>query len=242
LELNIVVVSNYDSMSEEVAKMICAQVRNKPDSVLGLATGSSPVGVYRLLEEFYRHEVDFSRVTTFNLDEYVGLSADHPQSYHYYMEEHLFSKVNVVRERCHVPDGMAPDLQKECLRYEDLIRHSGGIDLQILGIGSNAHIGFNEPGTPFGSTTQVVDLAESTIADNARFFESRDEVPTQAISMGIKSIMQAKNIVLMANGGSKADAIFQAVRGPVTPEVPASVLQLHPSVTFVVDQAAGSRL
>ena len=240
--MNIVVVSNFDSMSEEVAKMVSAQIRRKPGSVLGLATGGSPVGVYRLLEEYYRKGVDFSQITTFNLDEYVGLAAEHPQSYRYYMEEHLFSKVNIGRENSHVPNGMASDLKAECLRYEDLIRRSGGIDLQLLGIGSNAHIGFNEPGTPFGSITQVVDLAESTIADNARYFASPDEVPTRAISMGIKSIMHAKSIVLMATGGSKAEAIFAAVRGPVTPEVPASVLQLHPSITFVVDQAAGSRL
>lgn len=240
--MNIVVVNNFDSMSEEVAKMVSAQIRGKPGSVLGLATGSSPMGVYKLLEEYYRRGVDFSQVTTFNLDEYVGLSAEHPQSYRHYMEEHLFSKVNIGRDNSHVPNGMAADLEEECRRYEELIRRSGGIDLQLLGIGSNAHIGFNEPGTAFGSTTQVVDLAESTISDNARFFASLDEVPTQAISMGIKSIMHAKTIVLMANGGSKADAIFAAVRGPVTPEVPASVLQLHPSVTFVVDQAAGSRL
>ncbi len=234
--------SNFDSMSEEVAKMVSAQIRRKPGSVLGLATGGSPIGVYRLLEEYYRSGVDFSQITTFNLDEYVALPAEHPQSYRYYMEEHLFSKVNIGQENSHVPNGMAADLEEECLRYEGLIRRSGGIDLQLLGIGSNAHIGFNEPGTAFGSTTQVVDLAASTISDNARFFASLDAVPTQAISMGIKSIMHAKNIVLMATGGSKADAIFAAVRGPVTPDVPASVLQLHPSVTFVVDQAAGSRL
>lgn len=158
------------------------------------------------------------------------------------MEENLFSKVNVRKENTHVPSGTAPDLQAECERYEQAIRQVGGIDLQLLGIGSNAHIGFNEPGTPFGSTTQVVDLTESTIKDNARFFASPDEVPTQAVSMGIKSIMRAKNIVLIAYGGSKAEAIYAALRGPVTPKVPASVLQLHPSVTFVVDQAAGSKL
>lgn len=240
--MNIVVVNNYDSMSEEVAKMVSAQIKCKPNSVLGLATGSSPLGVYKLLEEYHRSGVDFSQVVTFNLDEYVGLAADHPQSYRYYMEENLFSKVNVKRENSHIPNGTAKDVHEECRRYDELIRHAGGIDLQLLGIGTNAHIGFNEPGTPFGSTTQVVSLAESTIRDNARFFASPDEVPTQAISMGIKSIMHAKNIVLMANGGSKAEAIYAAVHGPVTPEVPASVLQLHPSVTIVVDQAAASKL
>lgn len=240
--MRVVVVSNFDSMSEEVAKMVTAQIRNKPVSVLGLATGSSPLGVYRLLAEYHESGVDFGRITTFNLDEYVGLAADHPQSYRYYMEENLFSKVHLERANTHVPNGTAVDLEAECRLYDELIRRTGGIDLQLLGIGTNAHIGFNEPGTPFGSETQVVGLTESTIRDNARFFASRDEVPTQAISMGIKSIMQAKNIVLMATGGSKAEAIFAAVNGPVTPDVPASVLQLHPAVTIVVDQAAGSRL
>ena len=240
--MRVVVVSNFDSMSDEVAKTVIAQVRNKPASVLGLATGSSPLGVYRLLAEYYKNGVDFSRIITFNLDEYVGLAENHPQSYRYYMQENLFSRVHIDAANTHVPNGVATDLQAECGRYDELIRHTGGIDLQILGIGSNAHIGFNEPGTPFGSQTQVVDLTANTIRDNARFFASPGEVPTQAISMGIKSIMSARNIVLMANGGSKADAIHAALTGPVTEEVPASVLQLHPSVTIVVDQAAGSRL
>jgi len=242
MDMNIVVVSNFDSMSEEVAKIVIAQIRRKPSSVLGLATGSSPLGVYSLLEEYHNRGVDFSKIITFNLDEYVGLAGDHPQSYRYYMEQNLFARVNIKPEKTHIPNGIAQDLQEECRSYDETIRQVGGIDLQLLGIGSNAHIGFNEPGTPFGTTTHVVDLTESTIRDNARFFASRSEVPTQALSMGIKSIMHAQNIVLMANGGSKADAIFAALRGPVTPEVPASVLQLHPSVTVVVDQAAGSKL
>lgn len=240
--MNVVVVNNFDRMSEEVAKIIRGQITKKADSVLGLATGSSPLKVYSLLAEYHSHGLDFSQVTTFNLDEYVGLGPEHSQSYRYYMQENLFSKVNVTPEKTFIPNGIAEDLEAECNRYEELIKQAGGIDLQILGIGTNAHIGFNEPGTEFGSITQVVDLAESTIEDNSRFFASRDEVPTQAISMGIRSIMQAKNIVLMANGGSKAQAIAAAVNGPVTPEVPASVLQLHPSVTFVVDQAAASKL
>ncbi|NMA60476.1 MAG: glucosamine-6-phosphate deaminase [Firmicutes bacterium] len=240
--MNVVVVNNFDRMSEEVAKIMQTQISRKPESVLGLATGSSPLCVYRLLGEYHERGLDFSQLTTFNLDEYVGLAPDHPQSYRYYMEENLFSKVNVNKAKTFVPNGVAEDLEEECRRYEDLIKQAGGIDLQILGIGTNAHIGFNEPGTEFGTITQVVDLAPSTIADNSRFFDSPEEVPTQAISMGIKSIMKAKNIVLMANGGSKADAIAAAVKGPVTTKVPASVLQLHPSVTFVVDQAAASKL
>ncbi|MGI6651211.1 MAG: glucosamine-6-phosphate deaminase [Limnochordia bacterium] len=240
--MNVIVVNNFNRMSEEAAKLLVAQVRTKPGSVLGLATGSTPLGVYKLLAEYHQAGVDFSRVITFNLDEYIGLAPDHPQSYRYYMEENLFSKINIKQENTHVPSGIAPDLEAECRRYEEAIRQAGGIDLQLLGIGSNGHIGFNEPGTPFDSTTQIVDLTESTIRDNSRFFDSPDEVPTQAVSMGIKSIMQAKSIVLIASGGSKADAVCAAVHGPVTPEVPASVLQLHPSVTIVVDQAAGGRL
>lgn len=198
--------------------------------------------MYKLLVEYHKMGTDFSKVTTFNLDEYVGLRPDHPQSYRWYMEENFFSKVNIKKEQTFIPNGVAEDLEAECLRYEDLIKQAGGIDLQLLGIGSNGHIGFNEPGSEFGTITRVVDLAESTIKDNSRFFESIDEVPTQAISMGIKTIMQAKEIILMASGGSKADAIYAAVYGPVTTEVPASVLQLHPAATLVVDQAAASKL
>lgn len=242
MAMNILVVANFDSMSAEAAKIVYGQIMRKPNSVLGLATGSTPLGVYKLLVEYHNRGMDFSRVTTFNLDEYVGLGPDHPQSYRRYMHEHLFSKVNINPERTFIPNGLAEDLEAECRRYDELIRQAGGIDLQILGIGTNGHIGFNEPGTEFGSTTHVVDLAESTIRDNARFFESIDQVPTRAISMGIKSIMQAKEIILMASGGSKADAIYAAVHGPVTTAVPASVLQLHPSVTLVVDQAAASKL
>ncbi|MGI6673067.1 MAG: glucosamine-6-phosphate deaminase [Limnochordia bacterium] len=240
--MNVVVVANFDSMSAEVAKTVFAQIVRKPDSVLGLATGSTPLGVYSLLAEYHARGTDFSRLTTFNLDEYVGLAPDHPQSYHWYMRENFFSKVNIKPDRIFIPNGMAEDLEAECLRYDELIKQAGGIDLQLLGIGSNGHIGFNEPGTEFGTTTHIVDLAESTIRDNARFFESIDQVPTRALSMGIKSIMQAKEVILMASGGSKADAVCAAVKGPVTTAVPASVLQLHPCVTFVVDQAAASRL
>ncbi|HPT83104.1 MAG TPA: glucosamine-6-phosphate deaminase [Limnochordia bacterium] len=240
--MKIVVVANFDSMSAEVAKMVCAQIQRKPNSVLGLATGSTPLGVYELLVEYHARGADFSKLTTFNLDEYVGLARDHPQSYHWYMQENLFSKVNIDPRRTFIPNGLAEDLEAECQRYEGLIKQAGGIDLQLLGIGTNGHIGFNEPGTDFGSITHVVDLAESTIRDNSRFFESIEEVPKQAISMGIKTIMQAKEIILMASGGSKADAIYATVHGPVTTAVPASVLQLHPAVTLVVDQAAASRL
>ncbi|MDI9441631.1 MAG: glucosamine-6-phosphate deaminase [Firmicutes bacterium] len=240
--MKIIVVSDYERMSEEVAKIVQAQIAVKPDSVLGLATGSTPLGTYRKLVEMAKDGLDFSQVTTFNLDEYVGLAGDHPQSYRYYMEQNLFSGVNIPREKTFIPNGTAADLAAECAAYEEKIKGAGGIDLQLLGIGSNAHIGFNEPGSEFGSTTRLVDLAESTIEDNSRFFASREEVPTQAISMGIKSIMQAKQIVLMANGENKADAIWATVLGPVTSDVPASVLQLHPFVTLVLDEAAASKL
>lgn len=240
--MNVVVVNNYDRMSEEVAKLVRNQITAKPDSVLGLATGSTPLGVYRLLVEMGQMGLDFSGLTTFNLDEYVGLAGDHPQSYRYYMRENLFSQVNIGEGNTFIPNGSAADLAAECRAYEEQIRLAGGIDLQLLGIGTNAHIGFNEPGAEFGTTTRVVDLTQSTIEANSRFFASAAEVPTQAISMGIKSIMRAKNIILMANGGSKAEAIRAAVLGPVTVDVPASVLQLHPSVTVVVDQAAASKL
>ena len=240
--MKIIVVSDYERMSEEVAKIVQAQIAVKPDSVLGLATGSTPLGTYRKLVEMAKDGLDFSQVTTFNLDEYVGLAGDHPQSYRYYMEQNLFSGVNIPREKTFIPNGTAADLAAECAAYEEKIKGAGGIDLQLLGIGSNAHIGFNEPGSEFGSTTRLVVLAESTIEDNSRFFASREEVPTQSISMGIKSIMQAKQIVLMANGENKADAIWATVLGPVTSDVPASVLQLHPFVTLVLDEAAASKL
>jgi len=240
--VNVVVVNNFDRMSEEVAKIMIKQITQKPKSVLGLATGSSPLRVYKLLVEYHNRGADFSGLTTFNLDEYVGLSKEHPQSYRQYMNENFFSHVNIKPENTFVPSGVTEDPEEECRLYEQSIKQAGGIDMQILGIGSNAHIGFNEPGTPFDSITQVVDLSESTIKDNARFFDTIEEVPTKAISMGIKTIMQAKEIVLMANGGSKAKAIYGAVMGRITPEVPASVLQLHPSVTIVVDQAAASKL
>ncbi|HHY15172.1 MAG TPA: glucosamine-6-phosphate deaminase [Firmicutes bacterium] len=240
--MNVVVVNNYDRMSDEVAKLVRNQITEKPASVLGLPTGSTPLGVYRLLVEMGEKGLDFSGLTTFNLDEYVGLTGNHPQSYRYYMQKNFFSGVNIAQDNTFVPNGVAADLAAECAAYEERIKRAGGIDLQLLGIGTNAHIGFNEPGAEFGTTTRVVDLTESTIEANSRFFDSAADVPTQAVSMGIKSIMQAKNIILLANGGSKAEAIRAAVLGPITVDVPASVLQLHPSVTVVVDQAAAGKL
>ncbi|RLI23840.1 glucosamine-6-phosphate deaminase, partial [Candidatus Bathyarchaeota archaeon] len=186
--------------------------------------------------------LSFSRVTTFNLDEYVGLPPDHPQSYHYYMFHNLFDHVDVRRENVHIPDGMAENLDEECRRYEEAIKEAGGIDLQLLGIGRNGHIGFNEPGSPFDSRTRVVKLSEQTRKDNARFFNSIDEVPTHAITMGIGTIMEARRIILIASGEAKAEAIAKAVKGPKTVDVPASALQDHPDCLFIIDKEAASLL
>lgn len=234
---------DYDQMSRRAAYVVAGQVLSKPRSVLGLATGETPLGLYRELVRFFQEgDLDFSDVVTFNLDEYLGLPRHDPHSYAWYMEEHLFRFVNVAPERRHIPDGTAADPGAECLRYERTLEAAGGVDLQILGLGRDGHIGFNEPDVKFEKGTHVVELAESTIQANARFFPSPDQVPTRALSMGIKTIMSAKRILLLASGKEKADAIAAAVRGPVTPDLPASVLQLHPDATFVVDAAAASNL
>jgi len=234
---------DYDQMSRRAAYVVAGQVLSKPRSVLGLATGETPLGLYRELVRFFQEgDLDFSDVVTFNLDEYLGLPRHDPHSYAWYMEEHLFRFVNVAPERRHIPDGTAADPGAECLRYERTLEAAGGVDLQILGLGRDGHIGFNEPDVKFEKGTHVVELAASTIQANARFFPSPDQVPTRALSMGIKTIMSAKRILLLASGKEKADAIAAAVRGPVTPDLPASVLQLHPDATFVVDAAAASNL
>lgn len=237
------VFNDYEEMSRRAARHVAAAIRQKPDLVLGLATGSTPVGLYRELVRLFRKgELDFSRVTTFNLDEYYGLSASHEQSYHYFMQEHLFRHVNVALERIHIPDGQATDIQAECARYEQLLAEAGWVDLQILGIGGNGHIGFNEPGTDFGASTHLIELAPATIQANARFFKSPEDVPRRAISMGIKTIMRSREIILLASGRDKAEAIRAAIEGPVTNQVPASVLQLHPNVRVMIDQAAAALL
>lgn len=233
--MKIIKAINYQDMSRKAANIISAQVILHPQSVLGLATGSSPVGTYEQLVEWYRKgDLDFSEATTVNLDEYYGLDGSNTQSYRYFMNEHLFSKVNIDLSRTHVPDGKAENIETECRRYDDLIQSLGGIDLQLLGIGHNGHIGFNEPSGAFEKTTHCVQLGESTIQANARFFDSIDEVPKQAITMGIKSIMQAKSILLIVSGKDKADILERSLYGPVTPSVPASILQLHPRLTVVV--------
>lgn len=221
-------------MSRKAANIISAQVILYPHSVLGLATGSSPIGTYEQLADWYKKgDLDFSEVTTVNLDEYRGLDGSSEQSYRYFMNQHLFSKVNIKLERTHIPNGMAEDVEAECRRYDDLIASLGGIDLQLLGLGHNGHIGFNEPSGAFEKTTHCVDLGESTIQANSRFFERMEDVPRQAITMGIKSIMQAKKILLIVGGEDKKEILHRSLFGPVTPNVPASILQLHPNLTVV---------
>ncbi|HJA19045.1 glucosamine-6-phosphate deaminase [Mediterraneibacter catenae] len=235
--------ANYEEMSRKAANILSAQVISKPDSVLGLATGSTPIGMYDQLVEWYnKGDVDFSEVKTVNLDEYKGLARDNDQSYYYFMHKHLFDRVNINPDNTNVPDGTQMDSEKECARYEKLIESMGGVDIQLLGIGRNGHIGFNEPDNCFAKTTHCVDLTESTIEANKRFFASADDVPRQAYTMGIGTIMKAKKILLIVNGEDKADALAKAVYGPVTPEVPASILQFHNDVVIVADQAALSKM
>lgn len=232
--MNFIKVDSYEQLSKKAAGIIAAQVIMKPDCVLGLATGSSPLGTYANLAKMCdAGELDFSKVTSVNLDEYAGLEGTHDQSYRYFMDTNLFSKVNINKEKTYVPSGVASDLVKEGQEYDELIASLGGIDLQLLGIGLDGHIGFNEPDSVFTAETHPVDLDESTIDANARFFASRDDVPRQAITMGMKSIMQAKKILLIANGQNKKDVLEKAFSGPVDPMIPASILQLHPDVTVI---------
>ena len=234
---------DYQSMSRKAANILSAHVILKPDSVLGLATGSTPIGMYKQLIEWYnKGDIDFSQVHTVNLDEYLGLAPTHDQSYRYFMQTNLFDHVNVPPENTNVPNGLAPDPEAECARYNQVIAGLGGIDVQVLGMGHNGHIGFNEPEEAFELETHVVNLTDNTIDANARFFASRDEVPRKALSMGIKSIMGARRILMVVSGADKAESLCKAVTGPVTNEVPASVLQLHPDVTIVGDTAALSKL
>lgn len=225
---------NYDEMSAKAAALIAAQVILKPESVLGLATGSSPIGTYENLIKAYKNkDVDFSKVTSVNLDEYVGLAPDNEQSYRYFMNTNLFSKINIRMECTYVPCGCAADLEAECKKYDEKISALGGIDLQLLGIGLDGHIGFNEPDEVFTKETHLVSLDSSTIDANARFFSSVDEVPKKAITMGMGGIMQAKKVLLIANGKNKEEIIKKAFFGPITPYVPASILQLHSDVTVI---------
>ena len=234
---------DYQDMSRKAANILSAQIIMKPDCVLGLATGSSPVGAYEQLIEWYKKgDLDFSRVTTINLDEYRGLGPDDTQSYRYFMNTHLFDHVNIDKARTFVPDGLCADADAACRAYNAIIAREGGIDMQLLGMGANGHIGFNEPGAAFESETHCVDLTESTIEANKRFFASAGDVPRQAYTMGIKGIMQARKIVVIVSGENKAQALRDALYGKVTPAVPASILQLHNDVTIVADEAARSLL
>lgn len=236
-------VKDYAEMSRVAANIISAQVILKPDCVLGLATGSTPEGAYAQLVEWYnKGDLDFSQVRTVNLDEYQGLPGDNDQSYRYFMNKHLFSKVNIDISKTNVPNGTEPDPDKACKDYDEIVKSMGGVDLQLLGLGGNGHIGFNEPADCFSKGTHCVKLAESTIQANSRFFASIQDVPTAAYTMGIGTIMSAKKILLIASGKAKADALCAALYGPITPSVPASILQLHPDVTIVADEDAMSTI
>lgn len=235
--------TDYQDLSRKAADLLAAQVLLKPDCVLGLATGSTPIGAYQeLVRKYEAGALDFSQVTTFNLDEYRGLTPSDPQSYAYFMHRNLFDHVNLRPGSTHLPDGLNPDPAAESARYEAAIRAAGGVDLQLLGMGHNGHIGFNEPCGEFPLDTHSVDLAESTIRANTRFFDSSDQVPRQAYTMGIGTILRARRILIVVSGADKAEILKQAFYGPVTPQVPASVLQLHPDVTLVADTDALSAL
>lgn len=241
--MNIYKTKDYDEMSRKAAAILAAQVILKPACVLGLATGSSPVGLYQnLVKQYNDGELDFSKVTSVNLDEYQGLGPDHPQSYRKFMNSNLFDHVNIDKTRTFVPNGLEQDSEKACKEYDCLIEQTGGIDLQLLGLGNNGHIGFNEPGDSFACGTHCMELTKSTIEANKRFFESEDEVPRYAYTMGIRSIMCAKKILLIVSGKAKAEALKAVLYGPVTPKVPGSVLQLHPDVAVVADEEAMSLL
>lgn len=237
--MDIVIVKNYIEMSKYAAGLVRDCIQKNDHPVLGLATGGTPIGLYQLLVRQYRAGLlSFKHVRSFNLDEYIGLAPAHSKSYHRYMQEHLFSHVDIPRDHTFIPDGMARNLQKECRHYEKLLKKFGPPDLQILGIGENGHIGFNEPGSDFDSHTHVVRLADSTREANARYFQSLDEVPTHAITMGVKSILRSKKIVLLASGEKKADAVKRLLEGKPDPDFPASALTKHQNVVLVVDQQA----
>ena len=240
--MKVIITENYQEMSEVAAQILIDIVKNNPNAILGLATGSSPIGTYENMAKDHRENgTSYKNVRTVNLDEYVGLTADHDQSYAYFMRTNLFDKIDIDLKNTNLPCGSAPDAQKECDRYNALLEEMKQ-DVQLLGLGSNGHIGFNEPNTPFDSVTHLVDLTENTIKDNSRLFANIDEVPRQALSMGIKNIMNAKSIVMVVSGKNKAKAVYGMVKGEITPELPASVLQLHPFVTVICDKDAASLL
>ena len=235
--MEVVTAEDYDGMSKEAAKFIYEAIEKNPNITLGLATGSTPQKMYRYLAEMMNeNNIDLSNVHTVNLDEYVGLDADNAQSYHYFMLEEFFNKVNIPLENTHIPDGKNDDLEAEVANYEKIIADLGGIDLQVLGVGRNGHIGFNEPGTPFDSRTQVVSLTDVTIKDNSRFFDKIEDVPTQALSMGLETIMDAKSILFLASGEAKRDAVNSLINAEITEEIPVTILQKHDNLTVILDK------
>ncbi|MBE5100198.1 glucosamine-6-phosphate deaminase [Priestia aryabhattai] len=237
--MNIIQVKNYSEMSAKAADMLISKLHEKPNMNLGLATGGTPKGLYdHLIQDHKEHGTSYKHVTSFNLDEYVGMKPQDPNSYHYYMADALFNHIDIDVSNTHVPNGLADTPEEECRRYNEMIQNHGGIDLQILGIGQNGHIGFNEPGTSFNSPTHIVTLEESTRKANARYFNSLDEVPTQAITMGIDSIMKSKEILLLISGEAKAEAMYQLLNGEITENFPASILKKHHCVTIIADQEA----
>lgn len=241
--MEVVISETYEEMSRLAAREVARVLNSKPNAVLGLATGSTPLGLYRELVRMHKEEgLDFSQVTTFNLDEYVGLTKDHPQSYHYFMHENLFKHINIAPQNIYIPSGTTDNYRAFCAWYEQRIKEVGGIDLQLLGIGSDGHIAFNEPSSSLGSRTRIKTLARQTIEDNARFFDRIEDVPVFAITMGVGTILEARQIILLANGEKKADAVAKAIEGPITSMITASALQLHPDCTVYLDRAAASKL
>lgn len=241
--IKIIICDNKEEVARVSADIFAQRIRVKPDIILGLATGGTPVGMYQELIRMHKTlGLDFSQVKSFNLDEYLGLAPEHNQSYRYFMNDNLFNHINIDKANTNVPDGKAKDIKASCQRYDDNIKKAGGIDLQLLGIGSNGHIAFNEPGSPGDSRTRVVDLTGRTIKDNSRFFHDESEIPRQAVTMGIGTILETKQIVLLATGSNKADAVAKAVKGKVSPDLPASFLQNHPDCTFIVDRDAAAGL
>jgi len=241
--MEILVKDTFEEMSQTAARVVAQTLNAKPNAVLGLATGSTPLGLYQEMARMHREEgLDFGQVTTFNLDEYVGLSHMHPQSYHYFMRENLFKHINISKQNIYIPSGTTDNYQAFCEWYEQRIRDCGGIDLQVLGIGSDGHIGFNEPSSSLGSRTRIKTLARPTIEDNARFFDKPEDVPVYAITMGVGTILEARRIILLASGHSKAKAVAAAIEGPVTGMITASALQLHRDATFILDREAASEL
>lgn len=235
--MKILICKDYNEMSLVASNLLAKEIIDKPNITLGLATGSTPVGLYKNLIEMNKNNiVDFSQVKTFNLDEYFGLDKSDTQSYYHFMRDNLFNHININTDNTYIPSGVAPDIKLECQRYDKLIEDNGGIDVQILGIGSNAHIAFNEPSDTFKMGTYLVDLTESTINANSRFFDSIDKVPTKAVTMGVGSIFKAKKIVLLASGKNKAEAIYNTVFGDINPNVPSSILKLHQDVTLILDE------